>query len=85
MLMIMTIESFKLPTTDPSVHIVGRKRGNGPHLLLLHGNPLTHLSWERIAPRLADEFTVVTTDLRGYGDSDKPQGLPDHRSAPHRL
>jgi haloacetate dehalogenase len=74
----MTAESFSLPTSDPGVHIVGRKRGNGPPLLLLHGNPLTHLSWERIAPRLADEFTVVTTDLRGYGDSDKPRGLPDH-------
>lgn len=72
------IESFVLPTSDPGVNIVGRKRGSGPPLLLLHGNPLTQLSWERIAPRLAEQFTVVTTDLRGYGDSDKPEGLPDH-------
>lgn len=72
------IESFVLPTSDPGVNIVGRKRGAGPPLLLLHGNPLTQLSWERIAPRLAEQFTVVTTDLRGYGDSDKPEGLPDH-------
>ena len=72
------IESFVLPTSDPGVSIVGRKRGSGPPLLLLHGNPLTQLSWERIAPRLAEQFTVVTTDLRGYGDSDKPEGLPDH-------
>ncbi len=71
-------ESFVLPTTDPDVNIVGRKRGSGPPLLLLHGNPLTHMSWDRIGPRLADEFTVVTTDLRGYGDSSKPAGRPDH-------
>jgi haloacetate dehalogenase len=72
------IEPFVLPTTDTGVNIVGRKRGSGPPLLLLHGNPLTQMSWDRIAPRLADDFTVVTTDLRGYGDSDKPRGLSDH-------
>ncbi len=72
-----TIESFELPTSDTGVHIVGRKRGSGPPLLLLHGNPLTQMSWDRIAPRLAQHFTVVTTDLRGYGDSSKPVGLPD--------
>jgi haloacetate dehalogenase len=43
-------------------------------LLLLHGNPLTHVMWHKIAPRLAEEFTVVATDLRGYGDSSKPDG-----------
>jgi haloacetate dehalogenase len=37
--------------------------------LLLHGNPLTHLSWQRNAPSLARDFTVVATDQRGYGDS----------------
>jgi hypothetical protein len=40
----------------------------------LHGNPLTHVSWHKVAPRLAQEFTVVATDLRGYGDSAKPPG-----------
>src|SRR5690606_25949302 len=55
-----------------------RVGGNGPPLLLLHGNPLTHVSWHKIAPRLAEDFTVVATDLRGYGDSDKPRGTPDH-------
>lgn len=52
--------------------------GDGPPLLLLHGNPLTHVSWHRIAPALAKSFTVVAPDLRGYGDSSKPDGGPDH-------
>jgi haloacetate dehalogenase len=52
--------------------------GKGPPLLLMHGNPFTHLSWHKIAPRLAREFTVVCTDLRGYGDSEKPPGGADH-------
>ncbi len=52
--------------------------GNGPPLLLLHGNPFTHLSWHKFAPRLAQEFTVVATDLRGYGDSEKVPGGADH-------
>ncbi|WP_119944309.1 alpha/beta hydrolase [Neorhizobium sp. NCHU2750] len=52
--------------------------GSGPPLLLLHGNPLTHVSWHRIAPALARHFTVVTPDLRGYGDSSKPDGGLDH-------
>jgi haloacetate dehalogenase len=51
-----------------------RVGGSGPPLLLLHGNPLTHVSWHKIAPRLAEEFTVVAADLRGYGDSSKPPG-----------
>src|SRR5689334_3735656 len=51
-----------------------RHGGSGPPLLLLHGNPLTHVSWHKIAPRLAEKFTVIATDLRGYGDSGKPAG-----------
>jgi haloacetate dehalogenase len=58
--------------------IVAVYGGNGPPLLLLHGNPFTHLSWHKFAPRLAQEFTVVATDLRGYGDSEKPPGGADH-------
>jgi haloacetate dehalogenase len=52
--------------------------GGGPPLLLLHGNPLTHVSWHRVAPALAETYTVVAPDLRGYGDSSKPDGGEDH-------
>jgi haloacetate dehalogenase len=48
--------------------------GSGPPLLLLHGHPQTHVCWHKIAGALAEHFTVVLTDLRGYGDSSKPAG-----------
>lgn len=54
--------------------------GNGPPLLLLHGYPQTHVMWHRVAPALAERFTVVATDLRGYGDSDKPTGDSRHET-----
>ena len=59
------------------VTVVG---GSGPPLLLMHGNPFTHLSWIHVAPVLAQEFTVVCTDLRGYGDSEKPPGGDNHEN-----
>jgi len=52
--------------------------GSGKPLLLLHGHPQTHLTWHKIAPVLANDFTVVAPDLRGYGDSWKPAGGPGH-------
>lgn len=52
--------------------------GNGPPVLLMHGIPETHVMWHKIAPRLARDFTVVATDLRGYGDSSKPPSTTDH-------
>ena len=47
-------------------------------LLLLHGHPETHLMWRFLTPELVKNYTVVITDLRGYGESSKPEGLPDH-------
>jgi haloacetate dehalogenase len=55
-----------------------RRGGHGLPVLLLHGIPQTHVMWHRIAPRLAQDFTVVAADLRGYGDSSKPPTTPDH-------
>jgi haloacetate dehalogenase len=52
--------------------------GRGEPLLLLHGHPQTHVTWRKIAPALARDFMIVAPDLRGYGDSDKPDGGPDH-------
>ena len=49
-----------------------------PPLLLLHGFPQTHAIWHRVAPLLMPHFRLVMPDLRGYGDSDKPHGDPDH-------
>ena len=53
-------------------------KGAGPPLLLLHGYPQTGYMWHKIAPRLANNFTVIVADLRGYGDSDKPATSADH-------
>ena len=65
-----------IPTTGAAIHTVWG--GNGPPLLLLHGSPQTHVMWHKVAPRLAESFTVVLTDLRGYGDSSKPAGGGSH-------
>jgi haloacetate dehalogenase len=53
--------------------------GSGPPVLLLHGYPQTHVCWHKVAPLLAETFTVVCPDLRGYGDSSKPTGDAGHR------
>jgi haloacetate dehalogenase len=63
---------------DDEVHIAAIVGGSGPPLLLLHGHPQTHAIWHGVAPELARHHTVVAADLRGYGDSDKPPGEPDH-------
>jgi haloacetate dehalogenase len=55
-----------------------RHGGSGPPLLLLHGNPQTHMMWHRVAPQLARRFTVICPDLRGYGGSFKPPATPHH-------
>src|SRR5215207_3015855 len=60
-------------------------RGDGPPLLLLHGYPQTHVAWHRIAPALAERFTVVCPDLRGYGDSGKPSSDESHEPYSKRV
>ena len=65
-----------IPTTGAEINaLVG---GSGPPLLLLHGHPESHVAWWKVAARLAEKFTVVLTDLRGYGDSSKPDGGANH-------
>lgn len=69
-------EARRIGVTGAEINL--RIGGEGPPLLLLHGYPETHLMWHHLAPRLAEEFTVVATDLRGYGDSSKPESDAAH-------
>ncbi len=69
-------EQRRIETSGATINLV--TAGDGPPLLLLHGYPETHTMWHKIAPRLASDFTVVVPDLRGYGDSGKPHGDPEH-------
>jgi haloacetate dehalogenase len=69
-------ESATVAIDGIDIHYV--KGGGGPPLLLLHGHPQTLAIWHKVAEQLAQHFTVVAADLRGYGDSAKPPGLPDH-------
>jgi haloacetate dehalogenase len=72
-------DGFKLATAETGeVAIRYRIGGAGPPLLLLHGHPQTHVMWHKVAPRLAEHFTVVAADLRGYGGSSKPRSTEDH-------
>jgi len=64
--------------TEPGVQIHLRTGGQGAPLLLLHGHPQTHAIWHKVAAALAERFTLVIADLRGYGDSSKPAGAADH-------
>ena len=75
------IEGFSRRDIETSgARIVTVVGGSGPPLLLMHGNPFSHISWRKVAPGLARRFTVVCTDLRGYGDSDKPPGGDKHEN-----
>jgi len=69
-------EERRAATSGAAINLV--TGGSGPPLLLLHGYPQTHVLWRKLAPRLARDFTLVIPDLRGYGDSSKPPGGPDH-------
>jgi len=70
-------DEFDILAEETPIH--GRKGGDGPPLLLLHGFPQTHLMWHATASRLAEHFTVVAADLRGYGSSGTPPSTPDHQ------
>ena len=70
---------------ESGVSIAAVIGGAGPPLLLLHGHPQTHVIWHRVAATLADHHTVVAADLRGYGDSSKPQGTADHANYSKRV
>jgi hypothetical protein len=59
--------------------------GDGPPVLLLHGYPQTHAMWHRVAPNLAEHFAVVCPDLRGYGDSAKPESAASHEPYSKRV
>ena len=66
----------RIRTSAATINLVAG--GEGPPLLLLHGYPQTHAIWHKVAPGLARDYTVVCADLRGYGDSSKPRGVPGH-------
>ena len=67
------------------MHIHCEYGGEGPPLLLLHGYPQTHVLWHKVAQQLARHYSVVCADLRGYGDSGKPPGTPDHGNYSKRV
>jgi haloacetate dehalogenase len=69
-------ETRRIQTSEAEVNLVAG--GSGPPVLLLHGYPQTHAMWHAVAPALAADFTVVAADLRGYGDSSKPESGEDH-------
>ena len=69
-------EIRRIETSGAEINL--RLGGAGPPLLLLHGYPQTHVMWHKIAPALAERFTVVAADLRGYGDSAKPESDGQH-------
>lgn len=76
-------DHFDIEVGDVCIH--GCRGGAGPALLLLHGHPQTHVIWHRLAGPLAEHYTVVATDLRGYGDSSKPAGQIDHANYSKRV
>ncbi len=76
----MFFEGFTLESVEANGQRIRLRRGgDGPPLLLLHGNPQTHAMWHKVAPVLATRFTVVCPDIRGYGFSSSPPPTSDSR------
>ena len=73
----------QIKTQETAINLV--RGGSGYPILLLHGYPQTHVCWHRVAPILAERFTVVCPDLRGYGDSAKPPSDPEHLAYSKRM
>lgn len=72
----MAIEGFAQRFVDVgAVRLSVHRAGIGAPLILLHGFPQNHHCWEKIAPALAERFDVIVPDLRGYGESDAPEGV----------
>lgn len=74
--MLEGFEQSSIETTGATINVL--RAGSGPPVLLLHGWPQTLTQWHRVAPLLAERFTVVVADLRGHGDSSKPAGGERH-------
>ena len=71
-------KTTKIKTSGATLNLVSG--GKGSPVLLMHGYPQTHVLWHKIAPKLAEKFAVVAADLRGYGDSSKPEGGEKHEN-----
>jgi len=72
---------FKLSTINTTRGIIRyRKYGKGPPILMLHGNPQTHVMWHKVAPELVNEYTVICPDIPGYGKSFKPEMSDNHET-----
>jgi haloacetate dehalogenase len=71
-------KTISITSDDGPIQIACQVGGSGPPLLLLHGFPQTKAIWHKVAPTLAKHYTIIASDLRGYGESSKPHGKSDH-------
>lgn len=83
MSMFANFKNLVIQTSEVKINLL--KGGKGYPMLLLHGYPQTGVMWHKIAEKLAENFTVIIPDLRGYGDSDKPSGTANHSNYSKRV
>lgn len=81
--MFANFKEQRIRAKGADIHLV--TGGKGHPLLLLHGYPQTHVMWHKVAPSLATNFSLVIPDLRGYGDSSKPESDEDHLAYSKRV